>query len=101
MDLIQDLKELQLETESYFKLPDADLQKSYADGKWNVQYLLHHITDAETVMYERIRRTISKPDQVIWGFDQNAWASQLNYKILSLEINNSCGGRCFKGESRL
>lgn len=89
MNLIQELKNTQAQTLQYFELSATDLDKSYADGKWNNRQLLHHLADAETVLHERIKRTIAKPDQVIWGFDQDAWASQLNYRKLPLRINKN------------
>ena len=87
MKIIQDLKSLRDQTLPYFGLPESSLLKSYATGKWTVQELLNHITDAETVLYERIRRTISKPNQVIWGFDQDAWCAGLDYKHMPVQLN--------------
>jgi len=57
-----------------FDLNDEQLARSYAPGKWTVRFLLHHLADAETVLFDRIRRTISEPRQVLWAFDQDLWA---------------------------
>lgn len=89
MNLLQELKSTQAQTLKYFELSEADLAKSYANGKWNNRQLLHHIADAEVVLHERIKRTIAKPNQVIWGFDQDAWARELNYGKLPLRINKN------------
>ena len=89
MQLITDLKKTQTKTLAYFDLSEADLNKSYAPGKWTIREMLHHLTDAETVLYERVRRIISKPDQVIWGFDQNLWARHLEYNTLPLSLNKA------------
>ncbi|MGB0932152.1 MAG: DinB family protein, partial [Chitinophagales bacterium] len=70
-------------------LPEEELQKTYGEGKWNIRQILNHLSDAETVLYDRIRRGISKPRQVIWGFDQNAWAEKLNYNTFPLEVNQN------------
>lgn len=86
-ELLQALENTQNETLSYFALSEKDLQKQYAPGKWTVQQLLHHITDADTVLYERIRRTIAAPGQVIWNFDQDAWSDNLNYQEVPLAFN--------------
>ncbi len=87
MKIINDLKATRDETLLHFDLPDKDLSKRYALGKWSVQELLNHITDAETVLYDRIRRAISKPGQVIWGFDQDAWCKGIDYANFSVQIN--------------
>ena len=57
--LIQALRESAARTVAHFSLPEDDLARTYAPGKWSVRILLHHITDAETVLFERIRRGIA------------------------------------------
>jgi hypothetical protein len=52
-----------------------------------VRFILHHLADAETVLYDRIRRTISEPRQVLWAFDQDAWARGLDYTHISLDVS--------------
>src|SRR5207253_1934875 len=47
--------------------------------KWSVRFILHHLADAETVLFDRIRRVLSEPRQVLWAFDQSAWARGLDY----------------------
>ncbi|HFA50962.1 MAG TPA: DinB family protein [Bacteroidetes bacterium] len=64
MQIINGLKTTRDRTLVYFDLSDEYLGKTYAAGKWSVRELLNHIVDAETVLYERIRRGISKPEQV-------------------------------------
>ena len=68
----------------HFSLDEEELNKSYGHGKWTIREILHHIADTETVLYDRIRRTISNPGQVVWGFDQDAWARALDYNSRSL-----------------
>ena len=89
MNIIDDLKSTHDDTLKYFDLSENDLVKTYGEGKWSVREILNHITDAETVLYDRIRRTISKPNQVVWAFDQDAWANGLNYKSFPLALNKS------------
>ncbi|MEM9822317.1 MAG: DinB family protein, partial [Bacteroidota bacterium] len=88
-ELIRALEESAQETLPYFDLPQHLLQRSYQKGKWTVRQVLHHLTDAETVLYERIRRVICVPDQVIWAFDQEAWAVELNYHQFPMSINKN------------
>ena len=87
MELITGLQTTCNQTLSYFDLSEEELNKVYAPGKWNIRQLLHHLADAETVLYDRVRRVIAKPNQVIWSFDQEAWASKLDYQTLPLAHN--------------
>ena len=87
MDIITRLESARERTLGYFELSGEQLERSYAPGKWPVRWLLHHLADAETVMYDRIRRTISEPRQVLWAFDQDKWASGLDYRQMPLELS--------------
>jgi hypothetical protein len=86
-DLIRELERTRDETLQYFSLGEADLARTYAPGKWSVRFLLHHMADSETVLFDRIRRVISEPRQVIWVYDQEAWAKGLDYEHLPLDIS--------------
>jgi len=92
MELIAKLTDTKERTLEFFELPEVDLGKTYGDGKWNIRQILNHLADAETVLYERIRRAISKPGQVIWAFDQDAWADKLRYNQFPLPINKEIYG---------
>jgi len=89
MNLIEELESTRSETLSYFELTEDELIKSYSPGKWSVRYILHHLADAETVLFDRIRRVISEPRQVLWAFDQGAWANKLDYSELPMEISKN------------
>ena len=89
MDLLSELTRTRDETLSYFSLGDEDLSRAYAPGKWSVRYLLHHLADSETVLYDRIARIISEPRQVLWVYDQEAWAKGLDYSQRPLEISRA------------
>jgi hypothetical protein len=75
------------ETLRCFDLGEAELARRYAPGKWPVRFILHHLADAETVMFERIRRVLSEGRRVLWVFDQDAWAKGLDYSSLPLDIS--------------
>lgn len=87
MSIIDELSSTRDETLRCFALPEAQLSRRYAPDKWDVRHLLHHLADAETVMFDRIRRVLSEPRQVLWAFDQDAWARGLNYTDLPLELS--------------
>jgi len=87
MELIEKLEATKAATLKHYDLSAAQLDQSYAPGKWTIRYLLHHLADAETVLYDRIRRVISEPRQVLWAFDQDAWAANLNYANVPLDLS--------------
>lgn len=97
MQILEDLSRTHSETEKLFTLTAEKLDLTYGPGKWSVRYLLHHLADAETVLYDRIRRTISKPGQVVWGFDQDAWANALDYDNKPLALSEAVYTSCRAG----
>ncbi|HET9132507.1 MAG TPA: DinB family protein, partial [Terriglobia bacterium] len=87
MDIITKLDSTRDRTLPFFKLSDDKLERTYSPGKWSVRILLHHITDTETVLFDRVRRVLSEPGQVQWAFNQDAWATGLGYSELPLELS--------------
>ncbi len=86
-DLVRALESTRVETLGFFKLGEPELSRSYGPGKWSVRFLLHHLADTETVLYERIRRAISEPHPTVNVMDQDAWAKELDYTGMPLEIS--------------
>src|SRR5688572_16039471 len=87
MQIIQSLEATRDETLRYFALDESDLARSYGPGKWSVRYVLHHLSDAETVLFDRIRRVLSERRGVMWAFDADAWAKGLDYGDRPLELS--------------
>ena len=87
MDVVSRLEAARERTLPYFALSEERLALCYAPGKWPVRWLLHHLADAETVLYDRIRRAISEPRPVVWAFDQDRWATHLDYSGIPLETS--------------
>jgi hypothetical protein len=87
MELIGELERTRDETLRCFALDQLDLERTYEPGKWSVRYILHHLSDSETVLFERIRRVLSEPRQVLWVYDQDAWAQGLDYSRVPLDIS--------------
>ncbi len=85
MSLIQELERTRDETLKCFSLDQRDLARTYGPGKWSVTYVLHHLSDSETV--DRIRRVLSEPRPVLWVMDQDAWAKGLDYARVPLDIS--------------
>lgn len=87
MQLIRGLERTRDETLKCFSLDHGDLARTYAPGKWSVSYILHHLSDSETVFFDRIRRVLSEPRPVVWVMDQDAWAKGLDYSQVPLDIS--------------
>jgi hypothetical protein len=87
MAIIERLEAARDRTLAYFDLSGEQLTRRYAAGKWPVSFILHHLADAETVLFDRIRRAISEPRQVLWAFDQDAWAKGLDYSRMPLGLS--------------
>lgn len=86
-DLVRDLESTRVQTLGFYRLGEPELSRSYGPGKWSVRFLLHHLADSETVLYERIRRVLAEPHQTLSVMDQDAWARELDYAGMPLEIS--------------
>ncbi len=86
MQLIRELETTRDETLKYFSLGQEDLSRTYGPGKWSIRFVLLHLADSETVLFDRIRRVLSEPRQVLWVYDQDAWARGLEYSEVPLDI---------------
>ena len=84
--LIRELERTRDETLKFFSLDHSDLARTYGPGKWSVRYILHHLTDTETVFLERIHRVLSEPRPVLSVMEQDDWAKALDYSHAPLDI---------------
>ncbi len=57
-----------------------ELDFAPAPGKWSVRQIVCHLSDAETVGAERLRRVIAEENPAILAYDQDAWARNLDYR---------------------
>jgi hypothetical protein len=89
MNIVTQLEETKRQTLSYYDLPEDALHKTYGEGKWNARQILVHLADAESILYDRIRRVIAEPRQVIWAFQQDAWAENLQYEQYPLDLSKN------------
>ena len=85
--LLEGLHATKAKTLSYYDLPEDKLYLTYGEGKWCIKEILHHLADAETILYERIRRPVCEPAPVMWGFMQDEWCKHLEYKDTPLDMN--------------
>lgn len=86
-ELIHGLLATKEKTLHYFNLPEDQLYYRYGDGKWCIKEILHHLADAETVLYERLRRPMAEPQPVMWGFAQDEWCRVMQYRDSPLDVH--------------
>lgn len=48
-------------------------------GKWSIRQIVAHLADSEMVGTNRFRRVIAEENPRLEAYDQNAWASNLDY----------------------
>ena len=84
--LVRELERTRDETLQHFSLGERDLDRTYGPGKWSVRYILHHLSDTETVFIDRIHRVLSEPRPVLPVAEQDAWAKALDYSQVPLAI---------------
>ena len=49
------------------------------EGKWSAAEIVHHLADSETTSGLRLRRLLVEDHPLIQGYDQDAYATNLNY----------------------
>src|SRR5690606_8548691 len=62
--------------ETVDSLSDAELNKTYRDGAWTVQQLVHHIADSQLNMFQRLKMALTDDNPTVPNFDQDKWAVQ-------------------------
>lgn len=56
------------------QLGAADVERSYAPGKWTARQIFCHLADCEIAFAFRLRQAAAAPNHVIQPFDQDAWS---------------------------
>ncbi|HVX65348.1 MAG TPA: DinB family protein [Bryobacteraceae bacterium] len=57
----------------------AELDFRSAPERWTLRQIVAHLADSELVGADRFRRVIAEDNPTLIGYDQNAWAANLNY----------------------
>jgi hypothetical protein len=57
----------------------AETDYSPAPGKWCIRQIVSHLADSEMVGATRLRRVIAEENPPLMAFDQDAWATKLDY----------------------
>jgi hypothetical protein len=56
-----------------------------APEKWSIHEIVIHIADSEVNSYIRCRRFIAEPGSGVYGYDENKWATELDYHSQSID----------------
>lgn len=67
--------------ETVANLSDAELNKTYREGSWNVRQLVHHIADSQLNMYQRLKLALTDDNPTVPAFDEEKWAIQPDTKL--------------------
>ena len=67
-------------------LDASALRRSEAPGKWSVIEVIQHLADAELVTGFRTRMILSEDQPELQAYDQDRWASVLQYAEVPLEL---------------
>ena len=54
-------------------------------GCWSIHEHIVHITDSEANSYIRCRRLVAEPGKELMAYDENTWASTLDYHAVDTE----------------
>ncbi len=65
--------------ESWYYRPGPD--------RWTIHEIIIHITDSEANSYVRCRRFIAEPGKDLMAYDENQWATDLNYAEQNTEVS--------------
>ena len=72
-------KAYEMLTAALWQYPTDMWQWRPGPGKWSIHEIILHLADAEAQGYIRFRTLIAEPGSAVSAFDQNAWASALDY----------------------
>ena len=63
-------------------VPETELRRPEAPGRWSVGEVLAHLADSELVWAFRLRMILGQDRPTLGGYDQDAWARRLRYADL-------------------
>ncbi len=64
---------------------DEDLAKTYRDGSWTVQQLVHHVADIQLLNFLRLKKALTENDYVITLVNMDDWAKTPDATIAPIE----------------
>ncbi len=70
---------------AWARVPAEAKQWRPAPGRWSAHEVVVHCADSESRSHGRIRCLLADPDPLILGYDQDRWATVLDYHALPVE----------------
>ncbi|MFB3902493.1 MAG: YfiT family bacillithiol transferase [Acidobacteriota bacterium] len=65
-------------------LGEQELESRYRDGSWTVRQLVHHLADAHTNAYVRMKLTLTEDRPTVKPYDQDEWSKLEDARTLPL-----------------
>ncbi len=56
------------------QLKKKDLQKTYKDGGWTIEQIIHHLADSHMNAYIRLKLALTENNPTVKPYDENMWA---------------------------
>lgn len=66
-------------------LTTEDMNAVPVEGKWSIQQLVIHVTDAELAFVDRMKRVITSDNPQLLAWNENAYMANLSYAEQSAE----------------
>lgn len=67
-------------------LSETDLRKTYREGAWNIQQLIHHVADIQLLHMLRMKKALTEPDyRELTLIDMDGWAQTPDARTAPLE----------------
>lgn len=67
-------------------LSAEDLAKTYREGSWTVQQLIHHVSDIQLVHFFRMKKALTEPEyEVVTLIDMDKWVQTPDAKTAPIE----------------
>jgi len=60
-------------------IKESDINLHPIPGEWSINEIIHHLGDAEAMIYLRFRKAIAEPSQPTFVFDDKEWSEDLHY----------------------
>lgn len=67
-------------------LTEEQLNFKPSEKSWSIKEIIVHIADAELVHIHRMKAVLSEDNPVMTAFDQDLWATSLNYQKIDHQL---------------
>jgi DinB family protein len=68
-------------------LDEAQLNKPYRPGGWNIIQVVHHVADSHMNAYIRLKLALTEEGPAISPYDENLWAELPDVRLVPLNVS--------------